>query len=407
MASSRPRAWSVERLIRVVAGLAAAVEERPVARLDREQLARRALQRRARQERRASARSSRSSSRRAAVARSATAGESQVRRSLSSPQLERRSGRGSGSWRSAASPSVTSSSPCSAAAARTSSSQAGPSHHQCPSSSVSIAKTISPRRPRSAANRSSRAATAATNSRPCSLARASRGGRVVRSAADRPRARAAQRLAMEVGEGGIGRVAVQRPEPTDRLPVDRERRGPAAAAIGASAAERRLVRGSGRCRSSASSRSASSRSSPGSYAHSGSQNPLELAEPAPVRAQPGVDLQPAAGAGGNQRQHRVGRRRGEQLDAARSAAGSANSSQQARRRAPRAARAPRGSGRPRRGTRRGRAPRRPRVGVAATRSGSGAGTRAAARRRRGLELVGEHRRDGERQPSAARRSTGT
>ena len=91
-----------------------------------------------------------SSSRRAAQARSATGGESQVEKSLSSPQLARRSGRRSGSWSSSAFGTVTSRTPAAAAPSSTAASQSGPSDHQWPSSSVSIAKTISPRLPRSA-----------------------------------------------------------------------------------------------------------------------------------------------------------------------------------------------------------------------------------------------------------------
>ena len=69
-------------------------------------------------------------------------------------------------------------------------------------------------------------------------------------AADRPDPGAAQRLAVEVGVRRVGRIAVERPEPRDRLPVDREgdrarrRSRPAAA-------PRRDPRGrSGRCRRS-------------------------------------------------------------------------------------------------------------------------------------------------------------
>ena len=152
MASSRAAAWPVTRCVRVVARLAAAVEERPVARLHREQLARGALGGRRLEARRRAPRSSRSSSRRAAQARSATAGESQVRRSLPSPQLERAQRPRLGLVALAApAPRVDQLDPVLAARARsTSASQTGPSHHQWPSSSVSIAKTISPGRPRSA-----------------------------------------------------------------------------------------------------------------------------------------------------------------------------------------------------------------------------------------------------------------
>ncbi len=45
---------------------------------------------------------------------------------------------------------------------------------------------------------------------------------VVGAAADLPDADPAQRFPRELGVGRVGRVAVQRPEPADRLPVDRE-----------------------------------------------------------------------------------------------------------------------------------------------------------------------------------------
>ena len=335
-------------LVRVVARLAAAVEERPVARLHGEQLARRPLGGRPGADRRASARSSRSSSRRAAQARSATAGESQVRRSLSSPQLEAAAAapRARGARRPRA--SVTSSTPCSAAAASTSSSQAGPSHHQCPSSSVSIAKTSSPRRPRSAANRRQPGRDGGGELAGRARGRGPRGRvRVVRGRRRSPTGGPAQRLAMEVREGGVGRVAVERPEPADRLPVDRERQRAGRGRDRRQRRRRRLVRALVGAEVARAPARPSSRSSPGSIGALREPEAARRAEAAPVRAQPGVDLQPAAGAGREQRQHRVGGRRGDQLDPALGGRACEQIAAGPRRRAPRAARARGGSGRPR------------------------------------------------------------
>ena len=208
----------------VVAGLAALVEEGPVARLDGEQLARGALGAVAAQAAAESARSRRSSSRRAPQARSATAGESQVLRSLSSPQVEacerpldrlvlgQRLGHGEqphpGRLGARRAPRAA---------------RSRPSDHQWPSSSVSIAKTSRPRRPRRRAYSRRRAAAAARNSPAWRRAARRRRRRVVGAAADLPDPHAAQRLAGELGVGGVGGVAVERPEPLDRLPVDRQR----------------------------------------------------------------------------------------------------------------------------------------------------------------------------------------
>ena len=180
-----------------------------------------------------------------------------------------------------------------------------------------------------------RPATAATNSarllaRP--RPRPRRGRR--RSPPIAPGPRAAQRLAVEVRVDGVGGVALQRPQPLDRLPVDRERdRARPRCATGASAAVARLARRTGRCRSSRGARSASSASSARLVGALRQPEPGRLAEAPAVRAQPGVDLQAPPGRRRHQGQHRVRRRRRHQLDPA-LLRGPAEERRRGRRRAP-------------------------------------------------------------------------
>ena len=154
-ASSMASAWPTARGVRVVARLAAVVHERPVARLDGEQLAGGAA-----------ARPSRSAVRARAPAAAAAPGAARPRpgrrpraspRSPAScprPSSTRPRGRCSGSCsRERLGQGERGATPSSSAPRTTSRSQSGPSAHQCPSSSVSIANTQRPGRPRSAAVR--------------------------------------------------------------------------------------------------------------------------------------------------------------------------------------------------------------------------------------------------------------
>jgi hypothetical protein len=119
---------------------------------------------------------------------------------------------------------------------------------------------------------------------------------------------------MEVGERRVGRVAVERPQPFDRPPVDRERDraargrdrdvrqlgGLVRALVGAEVLDR--VR-----RQQA--------LEPRLVGALGQPRPRGRAEATSVRAKPGIELQAAALARREHRQDRVRRRGGEQLDA--------------------------------------------------------------------------------------------
>ena len=144
-----------------------------------------------------------------------------------------------------------------------------------------------------------------------------RRGRLVGIAADRPRARSPQRLAVEVGVQGVRRIAVEGPQPPDRLPVDRVGDG---LARGRDRRQRRqrLV---GRALIGAEVAQAALGEQPleaGLVGALGQPEPVRLAEAPAMRAQPGVDLQAAALAGGDEREHGVGRGRREELDPSRS-----------------------------------------------------------------------------------------
>ena len=394
----------------VVARLAAVVEERPVARLHaraaRARRARRAARRQAGRER---PRSSRSSSLRAAQARSATARRvpgAQVLALAPGRALAAAAPRPRGAR--APRPSVTSSTPCSAAAREH---LLEPGRPLPPPVAEQLGVDREDDQPAAAAlggdSAPSRSATAAANSRACSRGARRRGLGVVRLAADRPRAAAAQRLAMEVGVAGIGGVAVERPQPRIASQSIGKATGPAAAAIGRSAASGRLVRALVGAEVARCPRSAEQPLEPGLVGALRQPEAARLAEAPPVRARARRRAAAAAPcAGREQRQHRVRGRRG------RSARPGPRrrrprTARAGRRRAARAARAPRGSGPPRRGMRR-RSAGVDVGGVALGRSrpGSRARTPQPLADPGRLELVGEHRRDGHRQIASATSSTG-
>ena len=198
----------------------------------------------------------------------------------------------------------------------TASSQVAPSDHQWPSSSVSIAKTSSPRLPRLGGELAQ--APGGAGEELAGLAARGRGAGlgVVPVAADFPDPDPAQGLAGELGVGGVGRVAVERPEPAHRLPVDRQRHRAAGgrdrvervqgilelgALVGAEPAHAVLGQARVEARSV------------------GALRQPEAAVPAEapaVRADAGLELQAQAGAGRDHRQHRVGRRGGGEGDGA-------------------------------------------------------------------------------------------
>ena len=370
--------------------------------------ARRARRRRVAAARAPSARSSRSSSRRAAQARSATGGESQVRRSLPSPQVEARSGRSTGS--------------CSAERlghgrpARTPAAVGALEHRAQPERPLRppVAEQLGVDR------EDEQAAAAALAPRRRAGAPRSRRGTRRPGAAPQPRPRPGRRrrrrsvqsriprsdLPSNCGVGGVGGIAVERPEPADRLPVDRQRhrpglgRAPArSAASGSSWALWSTQNHSTPC-------SASPHSRPGRVGALRQPEAAVPAEAAAVRADAGVELQRAArrrvassgstrvgGRGGGQRHPAL---RGRALE--RRAAG--------RRRPRRAAPGRAGSGR----ARAAQAGRQLRGDVAAgrlRRRRSGTSTQEVAQplRRPGvLELVGEHRGHGHRQVAARPRA---
>ena len=145
------------------------------------------------------------------------------------------------------------------------------------------------------------------------LASAPLGGLgVVSLAGDRPDPAAAKRLAMEVGEQRIGGVALERPQPLHRLPVDREGHRP----VGGD----RPKRPAGRLTSGLvgaevlESELGEQVLQPRLVGAFRQPDPARSAEAPAVGAQPGVDLQEPALAGGDQRQDRVRRGRGEELD---------------------------------------------------------------------------------------------
>ena len=179
---------------------------------------------------------------------------------------------------------------------------------------MSIAKVMSPSLPRGVA-----VGGEALRDRPGELARLlprpRRGARrVIGVAADRPRPAAPHRLAVEVGVAGVGGVAGHRPEPPDRLPVDREGQRVAGPDRGHRLA-RALVGGAVDAEV---------------LDPEGGEHPLEarvvgalgkpeaagLAEAAAVGGEAGVELEQPALAGRDQRQDRVGGRGAEQLDPA-------------------------------------------------------------------------------------------
>ena len=229
-------------LVGVVARLAALVEEGPVARLGRQQLARGAAARRRRAGRAESARSSRSSSRRAPQARSATAGESQVREVLVLAPGGGGSWRSTGSCSASACGTVTVRTPAASAPSSTARSQIGPSDHQWPSSSVSIAKTSRPRRSlrggvARAGGRRSRRGTRSPGAAPRPRPRPGRRRR-------RPPSRAAPRAAICRRTGrGRGRRDSRRATRASRSPPSRSAAPPGRprSRTGASASQRRLV----------------------------------------------------------------------------------------------------------------------------------------------------------------------
>ena len=143
------------------------------------------------------------------------------------------------------------------------------------------------------------------------------GGRVVGAAADPPDPHPAQRFAVELGIGGVRRVAVERPEPGDRLPVDRQR-GRAGGGRDRRQGVERL--GTWALWSTQNQLDSGLRQGPLETRRVGALGEPEAAVPAEapaVRADPGVELQPQPGPGRQQRQHRVGGRGGGEGDPAR------------------------------------------------------------------------------------------
>ena len=147
--------------------------------------------------------------------------------------------------------------------------------------------------------------------------------------------------------------------------------------------------------------SARSRSSPGTYAHSGSQNPPPQS---PKRrscdGDPGGQLQAQAGVAGQQRKQRVGGRRGPQLHRAsrRSRASAPIRSRLLERRhgAPRSRPRRAAPRRPARARRCASSPRESSSCTARRVSPRKPSSRSPAVARQGLELVAQHRRDAQR-----------
>ncbi len=113
---------------------------------------------------------------------------------------------------------------------------------------------------------------------------------------------------------GIGRVAVQRPQPAHRLPVDRERRHARPGADRAQGRERRLP---GRLVGAEGGEPDLGEEvlETGLVGAFGQPDAAGGAEPAPVRADRGLELQQPCLAGRDQRQQGMGRGRGDELDA--------------------------------------------------------------------------------------------
>ena len=252
--------------------------------------------------------SRRSSRRRAAQARSATSGESQVRRSLPSPQVDSRSGRSSGSWRSRASGRVTSRTPRSGTRRRTASSQIGPSDHQWP-------EQLGVDREGDEAGLAALVAEGREAARPRRRRTSLRGSRRERAP---PRGRTGPRRSTRGAfppstDDGTRR----RPDRTGSRPATRRARTASQSSVKATSSSRGPHRRQGVERALVAALVGAEepqaalgeqRLDSGAVGALGKPEALGGAEAAPVRAKAGVDLKAPAGGGGDQRQHRVGGR---------------------------------------------------------------------------------------------------